>query len=220
MKASFDCPPLWNAESCIAAVTSKVIERDQATGEGDGAEGVNAVSLSILQRRSGRESGFPRLLKTWRQKRRMSQLELALTSGVQQRHVGFLESGRARPSHRMLLELSETLEVPLRERNNWHTAAGSAPILRARSLDDSQMSQVMNAVRLMLSNHEPFPAIAIDSAWSIRLSNRPFELLAAMLGSDVWSRIGGRNRNLMRLMFHPNGIRPYVANWHAIAPVL
>jgi hypothetical protein len=82
------------------------------------------------------------------------------------------------------------------------------------------MSQVMNAVRLMLSNHEPFPAIAIDSAWSIRLSNRPFELLAAMLGSDVWSRIGGPNRNLMRLMFHPNGIRPYVANWHAIAPVL
>ena len=150
----------------------------------------------------------------------MSQLELALTSGVSQRHVSFLESGRAKPSRGMLLQLSETLEVPLRARNDWLTAAGFAPLFRARPLDDPQMEQVMSAVRMMLSNHEPFPAIAIDSAWNIRLSNRPFELLAAMLGSDVWSRIGGPNRNLMRLMFHPNGIRPYVANWRAIAPLL
>ncbi len=178
------------------------------------------MSLSTLQRRSGTETGFPHLLKSWRQKRRMSQLELALTSGVSQRHVSFLESGRAKPSRGMLLQLSETLEVPLRERNDWLTAAGFAPLFRARPLDDPQMAQVMSAVRMMLSNHEPFPAIAIDSAWNIRLSNRPFELLAAMLGSDVWSRIGGPTRNLMRLMFHPNGIRPYVANWRAIAPLL
>jgi DNA-binding XRE family transcriptional regulator len=149
----------------------------------------------------------------------MSQLELALASGVSQRHVSFLESGRAKPSRGMILQLSETLEVPLRERNDWLVAAGFAPVFRARPLDDPQMGQVMNAVRMMLANHEPFPAIAIDRAWNIRLSNRPFDLMTGMFGPDVWSRIGG-DRNLMRLFFHPNGIKPYIVNWPAIAPLL
>src|SRR5579871_2496456 len=102
----------------------------------------------------------------------MSQLELALSSGVSQRHVSFLESGRARPSRSMILQLSETLEVPLRERNGWLTAAGFAPVFRARPLDDPQMNQVMNAVRLMLKNHEPFPASAIDRSWNIWQANK------------------------------------------------
>ena len=178
------------------------------------------MSLSTVSLLAGAESNFPQLLKTWRQRRRMSQLELALSSGVSQRHVSFLESGRAKPSRGMLLQLSETLEVPLRERNDWLTAAGFAPLFRARPLDDPQMSQVMNAVRLMLANHEPFPAVAIDRAWNVRLSNRSFEMLAAMMGGDVWTRIGGPSRNLMRLFFHPNGIKPYVANWTTIAPLL
>jgi transcriptional regulator with XRE-family HTH domain len=178
------------------------------------------VSLSTIERRAGGESGFAQLLKTWRQKRRMSQLELALSSGVSQRHVSFLESGRANPSRSMILQLSETLEVPLRERNDWLTAAGFAPVFRTRPLDDPQMTQVMNAVRLMLANHEPFPAIAIDRAWNIRLSNRSFDMLSAMMGGDVWTRVGGPSRNLMRLFFHPNGIKPYITNWKAIAPLL
>lgn len=178
------------------------------------------MSLSTLDRRSVEPSGFPHLLKTWRQKRRLSQLELALTSGVSQRHVSFLESGRAKPSRSMILQLSETLEVPLRERNDWLTAAGFAPVFRARPLDDPQMAQVMNAVRLMLTNHEPFPAIAIDRAWNIRLSNKPFDMLGQMMGGDIWTRVGGPNRNLMRLFFHPNGVKPFIANWKAIAPLL
>ena len=165
-------------------------------------------------------SPFARKLKTWRQKRRLSQLELALESGVSQRHVSFLESGRAKPSRSMILQLSDTLEVPLRERNEWLVAAGFAAMFQARPLDDPQMNQVMGAVRLMLSNHEPFPAVAIDRAWNIRLANRPFELLASLIGHDVWARVGGAERNLMRLFFHPNGVRPLVANWRAIAPLL
>ena len=165
-------------------------------------------------------NGFPLLLKAWRQKRRLSQLELALSSGVSQRHVSFLESGRAKPSRSMILQLSETLEVPLRERNDWLTAAGFAPIFKARPLDDPQMNQVMSAVRMMLGNHEPFPAVAIDRVWNIRMSNKAFDAMSAMLGSDVWQRVGGSQRNLMRLFFHPNGIKPYVTNWSAIAPLL
>jgi transcriptional regulator with XRE-family HTH domain len=168
-----------------------------------------------------RADSFQSLLKTWRRRRRLSQLDLALTSGVSQRHISFLESGRARPSREMALKISETLEVPLRERNKWLVAAGFAPLFQSRPLDDPQMNQVMSAVRMMLTNHEPFPAVAVDRAWNIRLANPPFERLAAMLGPNLWGEIGNdAARNLMRLFFHPNGIRPLVANWNAIAPLL
>ena len=174
--------------------------------------------------RPGAASAFSHLLRGWRQKRRLSQLDLALTAGVSQRHLSYLESGRAKPSRNMILQLSETLEVPLRERNDWLTAAGFAPVFRARALDDPQMVQVMGAVRLMLTNHEPFPAIALDRAWNIRMANAPFDMLTATIGADLWQRIArpGREdeRNLMRLFFHPEGIRPFVTNWRALAPLL
>lgn len=166
------------------------------------------------------QEGFPPLLRAWRGKRRLSQLELSLRSGVSQRHLSFLESGRARPSRSMILQLAETLEVPLRERNDWLLAAGFAPVYRARPLDDPQMAQVMAAVRRMLEGHEPFPALALDRAWNVRLANPSFERLVALLGVDVWSRIGGAERNLMRLFFHPHGVRPFVVNWSAVAPLL
>jgi transcriptional regulator with XRE-family HTH domain len=166
-------------------------------------------------------AAFPQLLKSWRQKRRLSQLELALSSEVSQRHLSFLESGRAKPSRGMILQLSEALEVPLRERNVWLTAAGFAPVFPSRSLADPQMSQVMAAVRMILANHEPFPALAIDRAWNILLSNAPFDWLSSLLGDDLWTRVGsGASRNLMRLFFHPAGIKPLVTNWQSIAPVL
>lgn len=169
--------------------------------------------------------GFPRLLREWRQKRRWSQLDLALTSGVSQRHISFLESGRAGPSRAMILQLSEVLEVPLRTRNLWLTAAGFAPLYRMRTLDDPQMAQVMGAVRMMLAAHEPYPALALDRAWNVLIANRPFEALTALLGNDVWERIGcgvdaGGERNLMRLFFHPQGIRSLVTNWAAVGPLL
>ncbi len=120
----------------------------------------------------------------------------------------------------MILQLSETLEVPLRERNAWLTAAGFAPVFQTRALEDPQMGQVMSAVRMMLTAHEPFPAIALDRAWNVRMSNAPFDRLGAMLGEDIWTRVGGDQRNLMRLFFHPSGIRPFVTNWPAVGPLM
>jgi DNA-binding XRE family transcriptional regulator len=178
------------------------------------------VPPSTLRPRPLDASPFPQLLRAWRHKRRLSQLELALDAGVSQRHLSFLESGRAKPSRGMILQLSETLDVPLRERNEWLLAAGYAPVFHARPLDDPAMGQVMAAVRLMLANHEPFPAIAIDRAWNIRLANRAFDALVAAVGADAWARVGGVERNLMRLTFHPEGVRPWIANWKAIAPLL
>jgi len=165
-------------------------------------------------------SGFPPLLKDWRRRRRLSQLDLSLATGVSQRHVSFLESGRAKPSRTMVLQLSEALDVPLRERNDWLLAAGFAPAFRARQLDDPQMAQVFSAVRSMLANHEPFPALALDRAWNIRLTNRSFDHLTGMIGSEVWTRVGGEERNLARLLFHPEGLRPFLGNWAVIAPLL
>ena len=175
---------------------------------------------NLAMRRDSEGDAFPSLLKNWRKKRRISQLALALASGVSQRHVSFLESGRANPSRRMILQLSEALEVPLRDRNDWLTAAGFAAIYKTRPLEHPQMSQVMRAVEMMLGNHAPFPAVAVDRAWNIRLSNTAFDLLISMMGADVWKLIGGQEHNLMRLFFHPKGIKPFITNWTTVAPLL
>lgn len=178
------------------------------------------MSLAVAEQHRVAERGFPRMLREWRQRRRMSQLELSLSSGVSQRHLSFLESGRAQPSRKMILQLSEALDVPLRDRNDWLTAAGFAAAFRARPLDDPQMRMVMGAVRMMLKSAEPFPAVAIDRAWNIRMANRPFEAVASLIGKDLWERVGGEHRNLMRLFFHPDGLPPFISNWQAVAPLL
>jgi transcriptional regulator with XRE-family HTH domain len=176
--------------------------------------------MATLHSEPRTEAGFARLLREWRQRCRLSQLDLALTAGVSQRHVSFLESGRANPSRSMILQLSETLQVPLRTRNDWLMAAGFAPLFRTRALDDPQMAQVMGAIRMMLTAHEPFPAVAIDRAWNVQMSNASFDRLAAMLGDDIWDRVGNGTRNLMRLFFHPAGIRPFITNWAAVGPLV
>ncbi len=178
------------------------------------------MSETKAQMRRDGSGGFPRLLREWRLKRRLSQLDLSLTSGVSQRHVSFLESGRANPSRIMVLQLAETLDVPLRDRNAWLTAAGFAPVFQTRGLDDPQMVQVMSAVRMMLAAHEPFPAVALDRAWNVKMANAPFERLGVMLGNDIWERVGGDQPNLMRLFFHPNGIRPLITNWRSVGPLI
>jgi transcriptional regulator with XRE-family HTH domain len=150
----------------------------------------------------------------------MSQLDLALAAGVSQRHVSFLESGRSAPSRSMILQLGEALQVPLRDRNGWLLAAGFAPVYRALPLDDPQMAQVNAAVRMMLASHEPFPAVALDRAWNVRLANPPFDRLLAAIDRDPWSRVGGDRPNLARLVFHSRGLRPFIVNWSTAAPLL
>jgi transcriptional regulator with XRE-family HTH domain len=171
------------------------------------------VSLTAVELRRAGASPFPRLLKEWRQKRRLSQLGLALESGVSQRHVSFLESGRAKPSRSMILQLSETLEVPLRARNDWLAAASRRRF--ARALDDPD-GQVMNAVRRMLAGHESpcrghRPRLEHQVATVRSRAGRP-------LGEDVGPASAARD-NLMRLVFHPRGSAA-IANWREIAPLV
>jgi transcriptional regulator with XRE-family HTH domain len=154
------------------------------------------------------------LIREWRRRRRMSQLALAGEAEISQRHLSFLESGRARPSREMLLHLCEQLEVPLRERNLLLVAAGFAPHYPQRAWDDPEMEGARAVVRRVLAAHEPFPALAFDRHWTMLDANRA----VAPLLDGVSPALLRPPVNLMRLALHPEGIAPRVANlaeWRA-----
>src|SRR5262245_62226362 len=154
------------------------------------------------------------LLRQWRQRRRMSQLDLALEAEVSTRHLSFVESGRAQPSREMVLNLAERLDVPLRDRNLLLLAAGYAPVFRERPLGDPALASARTAVDLVLQGHEPYPALAVDRHWTMVAANRAVTRLlggaaAALLQPPV---------NVLRLSLHPDGLAPRIANlaeWRA-----
>jgi len=154
------------------------------------------------------------LLRAWRQRRRLSQLDLACDAEISTRHLSFLETGRSRPSRDMVLRLAERLDVPLRERNVMLTAAGFAPVFPARPLGDPALDAARRAVDRVLAAHEPFPALAVDRHWTLVAANRSVAHILA--GADP-----GLLRppvNVLRLSLHPSGIAPRIANlgeWRA-----
>jgi transcriptional regulator with XRE-family HTH domain len=148
------------------------------------------------------------LLRDWRQRRRMSQMELALEAGVSTRHLSFVETGRSRPSAEMVLHLAERLEVPLRERNELLLAAGFAPQYSARDFDDPALREVRDAVGRVLAAHEPYPAIAVDRYWNLIASN---EALGPFL-EGVAPELLVPPVNTIRLALHPDGVAPRILN--------
>jgi transcriptional regulator with XRE-family HTH domain len=164
-----------------------------------------------------RPSPVGRLLRHWRRVRRMSQLDLAVEARVTPRHVSFVETGRARPSREMVLVLARTLDVPLRERNQLLLAAGYAPLYRETSIDEPAMSQVRAALERVLRHHEPFPAVVMDRHWDILMTNAA---AAAMFGRLLGDERADRPANVLRLMFDPDGLRPFVANWEQVGEAL
>ena len=151
---------------------------------------------------------FGEHLRQWRQRRRMSQLDLAGEADISTRHLSFVETGRSLPSREMVLRLAERLDVPLRERNALLVAAGYAPMYRERPLDDPALAAAREAVQLILRSHEPYPALAIDRHWNLLASNAMVPPLlagidAALLQPPV---------NVLRLSLHPQGLAPRIAN--------
>src|SRR4051812_25888006 len=156
--------------------------------------------------------GIGPLLKTWRTKRRLSQLDLALEAGVSTRHLSFLETGRSRPSEQMVLHLAEQLEVPLRERNRLLLAAGYAPIFSQRPLDE--LGPVKDALDQLLKSHEPFPAIVVDRGWNVVAANAAIPMLTAGAAPHLLEP----PINALRLALHPHGMAPRIENlgqWRA-----
>jgi transcriptional regulator with XRE-family HTH domain len=117
------------------------------------------------------------LLRDWRERRRMSQLDLALGAGVSARHVSFIETGRSKPSAEMVVQLAEYLDVPLRDRNGLLLAAGYAPAYGQRGLDEPEMGPVRDAIDRVLRGHEPYPAVVVDRHWGLMAANRTVPIL-------------------------------------------
>jgi transcriptional regulator with XRE-family HTH domain len=165
------------------------------------------------------ETGVPlgALLQYWRRARNLSQLALAHEAQVSPRHVCFLETGRAKPSRDMVLHLADTLDVPLRERNGLLLAAGFAPIYRESTFDDRDLVPVRTAIDAILKQQEPFPAVVMNRHWDIVATNGAATRFFSML---LDGRTPPGAGNVLRLMFHPEGLRPSVENWEAVAQTL
>jgi transcriptional regulator with XRE-family HTH domain len=154
------------------------------------------------------------LLREWRQRRRMSQLDLACDAEISTKHLSFLETGRSTPSRDMVLHLAERLDVPLRARNVLLNAAGYAPVFPERRLDDPAMSAVRRAIDLVLAGHEPHPALAVDRHWCMAAANRA----VAPLIAGVDTALLQPPVNVLRLALHPAGLAPRTVNlaeWRA-----
>ena len=160
--------------------------------------------------------GIGGLLREWRERRRVTQLELALETGISARHLSFVETGRSKPGREMLVRVLRWLDVPFREQNRLLLAAGHAPAFPERSLGEPELQPVRDALDVILSGHEPYPAIAVDRVWNVVAFNSPMRALTAMV--DVDPALLEPPVNVMRLGLHPRGLAPLYANlgdWHA-----
>jgi transcriptional regulator with XRE-family HTH domain len=162
----------------------------------------------------GRQRPVGELLRQWRQRRRLSQLELANQAEVSTRHLSFVETGRSAPSREMVLRLAERLEVPLRERNLLLLAAGFAPVYAHTAWDAPQLEVVRAAVRQVLTGHDPSPALAVDRAWTLVDANAS----VAVLNDGVAPELLAPPANALRISLHPDGMAGRILNlgeWRA-----
>jgi len=148
------------------------------------------------------------LLREWRQRRRLSQLDFAVEAEISSKHLSFLETGRSRPSRDMLLKLTELLDVPLRERNTLLVAAGFAPMFTERRLDDPALQSARDAMEMVLKGHEPYPALAVDRHWTLLAANRAVAPLLAGVAPELLQP----PLNVLRLSLHPDGVAPRIIN--------
>jgi transcriptional regulator with XRE-family HTH domain len=166
---------------------------------------------------TGSKEGFADALRTWRTRRRVSQLELATRAGTTQRHVSFIESGRSTPGRAMVIRLAESLEVPVRERNVLLLTAGFAPAYPQSGLDDPGLEPVRTALERILAGHSPYPAVVVDRCGDLVLANAGFHALTG----TVAPRLLVPPVSVPRVLLHPHGLAPRIVNldewsWHVI----
>ncbi|CAN5518526.1 helix-turn-helix transcriptional regulator [soil metagenome] len=149
------------------------------------------------------------LLRDWRLRRRLSQLDLSVEAAVSSRHLSFVETGRSRPSRELVLHLAEELEVPLRERNTLLLAAGYAPAYPENDLDAEVMAPAREALDAILAGHSPYPAIIVDGRWNLVTAN---ESALTILAEDVSADLLAPPVNALRVCLHPEGLAPRIVN--------
>lgn len=155
-------------------------------------------------------AGVGGLLRRWRQRRRLSQLDLANDATVSARHLSFVETGRSKPSRELVLHLAEHLDVPLRERNSLLLAAGYAPTFSQTALDADEMAPVREAIDTILARHEPFPAVVVNRQWDLVTANGP---ALALLTEGVADHLLAPTANALRVSVHPEGLAPRIVNF-------
>lgn len=168
----------------------------------------SSARRAVKSAAKARLNAFGDHLREWRQRRHLSQLDLAGDAEISARHLSFVETGRAAPSRDMVLRLAERLDVPLRERNVLLVAAGFAPAFPSRSLDDPALAAARQAMETVLKAHEPYPALAVDRHWNLISANA---MIAPFL-TGVAPSLLAPPINVMRLSFHPQGIAPLTVN--------
>jgi transcriptional regulator with XRE-family HTH domain len=159
-------------------------------------------------------------LQTARKSKRLSQLELALRMGVSQRHVSFVESGRAQPSRELLLSWLHELQAPLALRNVALQQAGFAPVYRGSELADAVLTPMRDALGKLLQAHDPMPAMVLDAAWNVLQMNRGAQWLATTLMPWLADLPSGQSVNLIDAMLHPEGMTRHITNLGEVAPAL
>ena len=157
------------------------------------------------------------LLRYWRETRGKSQLDLSLDCGLSQRHLSFIENGRSVPSRQTLLDVAQALDVPLRERNTLFLSAGYAPAYSEDVWNAPEMQSITKALERMLRQHEPFPAVVMDRYWNVHLRN---DAAPRFFNCFIDLEKRPTPRNLLHLMFDPEGMRPFIANWEDVAASL
>ena len=175
----------------------------RADGPVDTVAGMTAVAARPT---AGRPVGA--LLREWRERRRLSQLDLSIQAEVSTRHLSFVETGRSQPTADMILRLAERLDVPLRDRNALLLAGGYAPAFKERALDEPALAAVRTALRQVLAGHEPYPAVVVNRWWELVDGNASVALLTA--GAAGW--LLEPPVNVLRLSLHPDGMAPRIAN--------
>ena len=169
--------------------------------------------------RAAKLGGFGELLRRWRERRRLSQLDLATDAEISTRHLSFIETGRAQPSREMVLLLARVLDVPLRDRNDLLVAAGFAAMYRESGLHAPAMADARRALDFILRQQEPYPALVLDRHWNVlEVNEGSARFQARFLDADAVAGLGPPNA--MRLMFHARALRPHIANWEATAASL
>jgi transcriptional regulator with XRE-family HTH domain len=153
-------------------------------------------------------TSFGSLLRDWRRRRRLTQLDLGLQADVSARHLSFLETGRSRPSREMVLLLAEELDVPLRGRNELMLAAGYAPAYGDHSLDDAEMTEVRRSLNRILQGHSPYPAVLVDGSWNLLGANAATSLLTELVDPELLTP----PVNVLRASLHPRGLAPHVVD--------
>ena len=154
------------------------------------------------------------LLREWRQRRQLSQLDLAIAAEVSARHLSFVETGRSKPTSEMILRLTEHLEVPLRDRNTLLLAGGYAPAYPEHRLDEPELVAVRNALRHVLAGHDPYPAVVVNRWWELVDGNAAVALLTGSAAPELLTP----PVNVLRLSLHPGGMAPHIVNlaeWRA-----